>query len=286
MSASKFLKSFFARFVQNQTTTYAASVAFYTALSLAPLLILFVTLTSTMTSGFEEAFEYQVQELVGNDAASAVALIITNAKERPDLASVSGFFGALTLLLSASLIFGELREAMNRIFETSAPVIENETVFHVVKSFLRDRVLQAGFALSFVFIMMVSLILSSLLSSTFKTEQSVWKLINIVGSFFFYAGVFGLVFRFLPSGRTRWKESMLGGLITAVLFVIGKEVIGIYLGKSALGSAYGAAGSVIVLLVWVYYSAMITFIGAHVSAILLVKQKQDLTAHPGARTSA
>lgn len=274
MTSSAFIKSFFARFVKDQTTTYAASVAFYTALSLAPLLILFVTLTSTMTSGFQEAFEIQVQELVGSDAAKAVSLIINNAKERPDLASLSGFFGALTLLLSASLIFGELRDAMNRIFKTPAPEIENENVWQVVKGLLRDRILHAGFALSFVFIMIVSLILSSILTATFKSEQTIWKLVNVIGSFLFYAGIFGLVFRFLPNGRTRWRESMLGGLLTALLFVIGKEVIGLYLGKSALGSAYGAAGSVIVLLVWVYYSAMITFIGAHVSAILLARDTQ------------
>lgn len=269
MSAASFFKSFFARFVKDQTTTYAASVAFYTALSLAPLLILFVTITSKMTTGFQESFEFQVQQLVGIDAAKAVSLIITNAKDRPDLASLSGLFGTLTLLLSASLIFGELREAMNRIFQTPMPDTSNETFMEVVLHLIRDRVLQVGLALSFVFIMIVSLIFSSVLSAAFKSDQSLWKIINIAASFFFYAGVFGLVFRYLPNGRTRWKESLLGGLLTAFLFVVGKELIGLYLGKSALGSAYGAAGSVIVLLVWVYYSAMITFIGAHVSALLL-----------------
>ncbi len=261
--------------MRDRTTTYAASVAFYTALSLAPILILFVTLTSRMTSGFQSEFEYQVLALVGADAAQAVSLIITNAKERPDLASLSGLFGAATLLLSASLIFGELREAMNRIFETTPPTDDSETFLQITFHFVRDRLLHIGMALTFIFIMIVSLIFSSVLSATFKSDQSVWNVVNVVASFVFYVGVFALVFRYLPNRRTKWVESAKGGVITAFLFVVGKELIGLYLGKSALGSAYGAAGSVIVLLVWVYYSALITFVGAHVSAILLRKNARS-----------
>lgn len=263
-----FMKSLFARFVRDQTTTYAASVAFYTSLSLAPILILFITLTSTMSPGFQDAFQYQVLALVGPDAAEAVRLIISNAKERPDLASWSGVVGILTLLLSASLIFGELREAMNRIFQTYTPAKDDETFFDFAKTFIRDRLFHIGMALSFVFIMIVSLIFSSLLAATFQTDTTLWKVVNILASFIFYVLMFALVFRYLPNCRTRWKASLRGGFLTAFLFVVGKELIGLYLGKSALGSAYGAAGSIIVLLVWVYYSALITFVGAHVSAML------------------
>lgn len=272
MTLSLFAKSFFARFMRNQTNTFAASVAFYTALSLAPLLILFVTFTSQMSPSFRDAFEYQVQSLVGRDAAEAVNLITSNAKDRPDLASWSGFFGLATLLLSASLIFGELREAMNRIFETPIPNDDDETFCQIVFHFVRDRLWQVGLALTFVFLMIVSLIFSSVLSATFGSDQTLWTWVNVVASFVFYAGLFALVFRYLPHRRTAWRESGMGGLLTAFLFVVGKEVIGMYLGKSALGSAYGAAGSVIVLLVWVYYSALITFIGAHVSALLLISE--------------
>jgi membrane protein len=272
-----FLKSLFARFVRDQTTTYAASVAFYTALSLAPILILFITLTSAMSPEFQDAFQYQVLALVGPDAAEAVRLIITNAKARPDLASWSGLVGVMTLLLSASLIFGELREAMNRIFQTFTPARDDETAFEFLKNFLRDRLFHIGMALSFLFIMIVSLIFSSLLSATFRSDTAVWKVVNVVTSFVFYAFVFALVFRYLPNCRTRWRPSLKGGFLTAFLFVVGKELIGLYLGKSAIGSAYGAAGSIIVLLAWVYYSAVITFIGAHVSALLPTKKAE---AHP------
>lgn len=274
MNISRFLKSFFARFVGARTTTYAASVAFYTALSLAPMLILFVSLTSRMSADFQESFFFQVDSLVGPEAAQAVNLIINGAKDRPDLASRSGLFGIMTLLFSAGLIFGELREAMNTIFRTQIAVPQPETFRHWVTYFLRDRIFQIGFAVSFIFIMIVSLIFSSLLAATFRSNEQVWHVLNIAVSFAFYIFAFAMVFRYMPQRRTHWRESVLGGLITAFLFVIGKELIGLYLGKRALGSAYGAAGSVIVLLVWVYYSGLITFVGAHVSAILLDRRNE------------
>ncbi|CAN5653716.1 YihY/virulence factor BrkB family protein [soil metagenome] len=275
MTIKSFLKSFFARFVSAHTTTYAASVAFYTALSLAPLLILFVTFTSQMSADFQQSFSFQIDSLVGSEAAKAVNLIINGAKDRTDLASLSGLFGFVTLLISASLIFGELREAMNTIFQTSKPADDSETIAHMVVHFMRDRVFQIGIAISFLFLMIVSLIFSSILSATFRSNESVWHAVDVCTSFGFYIFIFALEFRYVPTRRTPWRESLLGGVITALLFVIGKELIGLYIGKSALGSAYGAAGSVIVLLVWVYYSGLITFVGAHVSAILLDSKKEE-----------
>lgn len=279
MAPTVFLKSFFARFARVQTSTFAASVAFYTTLSLAPILILFVTLTSRMTNSFQSEFEYQVLALLGPEAAEAintiVGSVVSNAKARPDLATFSGIVGTVMLLLSSGLVFGELREAINRIFETANPPDDSETTLEVVLHFIRDRLVHVGFALVFIVLMAVSLLLSSFLSSAFSVEQSVWKAFNVVASFFFYAGLFALVFRYLPNRRTQWRGSLFGGFITSLLFVIGKELIGLYLGQSALGSAYGAAGSVVVLLAWVYYSAMITFVGAHVSAMLLLKKTPD-----------
>lgn len=282
MTPSDFAKSFFARFSRIPTSTYAASVAFYATLSLAPILILFVTLASLMTSTFQEEFEYRVLVFLGSEASVAVntvvGFIVSNAKARPDLATVSGIVGTVMLLFSAGLVFGELREAINRIFETTNPPDDSETALEVVFHFLRDRCLHIGFALVFIVLMAVSLVLSSFLSSAFKPADSQWTVLNVIASFLFCAGLFALVFRYLPNRRTQWRGSLMGGLITSLLFVAGKELIGIYLGRSALGSAYGAAGSIVVLLVWVYYSALITFVGAHVSAMLLLGKSADVIA--------
>lgn len=264
-----FFTSFFDRFQRDHTTTLASSLAYYTALSLAPLVILFVTLSSKLSPGLQQTFITQVQGLVGTDAAKTFEIVIENAKERPDLATASGLFGALTLLLSASLIFGEMKTALNLIFESSEIKDKSASTLKAILQFLKERVLNAGLALSFIFIMIVSLVASSVISATFHSEQDIWRYVNILISFVSYVGVFTLIYRYLPNRKIRWIPALKGGAITASLFVVGKELIGLYLGNSALGSSYGAAGSVIVLLVWVYYSALITFIGAHVSSLLV-----------------
>jgi membrane protein len=264
-----FTGSFIDRFNRDQTTTLAASLAFYTALSLAPLLILFITFSARISDTVQKNFISQAQALVGMDAAKAIEMIINSAKDRPDLVSTSGIFGILTLLFSASLIFGELRSALNQIFEIKVPPPASESLMNGVWNFLKAKFLHIGYALSFIFIMIVSLIASSVISATFHSEEATiaW-VINILVSLISYIGLFTLLFHYLPNAFVPWRRAFQGGMITALLFVVGKELIGIYLGNSAVGSSYGAAGSVIVLLVWVYYSAMITFVGAHVSSLL------------------
>ncbi len=270
-----FAASFIERFNRDQTTTLAASLAFYTALSLAPLLILFITFSAGLSPSVQKNFVIQTESLVGIDAAKAIEMIINSAKDRPDLVSTSGIFGLLTLLLSASLIFGELRSALNQIFEIKFETPASETLFHSVWGFVKAKFLHVGFALSFIFIMIVSLIASSIISVAVQSDHaSIVRLINILASLVSYIGLFTLLFHYLPNTRVSWKVALHGGLITAFLFVVGKELIGLYLGNSAVGSSYGAAGSVIVLLIWVYYSAMITFVGAHVSSLLSAQGKK------------
>lgn len=274
MSFRTFLKSLFARFDLEQTSTFAASLSYYTALSLAPLLIIFISVSSKFSGNLLENFISQVHALIGPDAAAAFELVVQNAKERPDLASSSGVVGIVTLLFSASLIFGELKTALNHIISKKNQPIPEMTNGQMVWHFLKSRVLHIGFALSFIFLMVVSLTISSVISATFSSYQEFYRILNIGVSFLFYVGIFSLLFRYLPDQKIFWRNSFHGGIITAVLFVLGKELIGLYIGNSAVGSAYGAAGSIIVLLVWVYYSSLITFIGAHVSALLFWKDSK------------
>ena len=273
MRMKQFLTSLSDRFLVAQTTTLAASLSYYTALSLAPLLILFISISSRLDSHLQQTFISQMRSLVGPDAAETFELVIKNANERPDLASASGIAGLLTLLFSASLIFGELRVALNQIFNHMAPMSDVVlTTWQSVLKFLKQRIFHIGLVLSFLFIMIVSLMLSSVITASFSSEKAIWGSVNVLVSLIFYVTSFTLLFRYLPDSRIKWAQAFRGGFITALLFVIGKELIGLYLGNSAIGSAYGAAGSIIVLLVWVYYSALITFIGAHVSSLLLWKE--------------
>lgn len=248
--------------------TWAASLSFYTSLSLAPLLMLFVTVSAQLGTDLTEGFLNQVQGLVGPDAARGIAIVIENAKARPDLASISGIVGTVTLLLSASLVFGELRAALNAIFKPQAQADAEMGFVRTTLVFLKERVLQMGLVFGFIFTMLVSLGVSTAISAMIgSSEATALSVVNIAVSMALYIAIFTLLFRFLPKGRLPWKQAVRGGGLTALLFVTGKELIGLYLGNSAISSAYGAAGSIIVLLAWVYYSALITFVGAHLSCL-------------------
>lgn len=261
------------RFQQKQTTTWAASLAFYTALSLAPLLMLFLIVSSQLGADLQNVFLNQIDNLMGSQASDAVAAIIASSQSRPDLMSVSGTVSILILLLSASLIFGELRTALNVIFD-KPEVTENFTFLHSTWLFFKVRVLQMGLVLGFLFIMIVSLVISTAISASLtRNESLLGATLNIIFSGALYQFLFTILFHFLPEERVSWRRSFYGGAISAALFVIGKEFIGIYLGRSALSSSYGAAGSILVLLGWVYYSAIIIFVGAHASFLLHARKK-------------
>lgn len=265
-----FLSRFFDKFSRDETTTLAASLAFYTALSMAPLLILFVAVAARLSDQLLSEFLINTESLVGAEAAEAVRIVIEGARSRTDLTSIAGLLGLATLLVSASLIFGQLRTALNRIFNVQAPDTSQAGYLHMAWQFLRERVTHILFALIGIVCLVLTLMASSFLSATFQEEAGRRAMLaNVAVSFVFYVLFFTAVFRYLPDKRQPWRSALGGGLLTAVFFEIGKEILGLYLGKSAIGSAYGAAGSLIVLLVWVYYSTLITFIGAQISSILM-----------------
>lgn len=254
--------------------TLAASLAFYTTLSLAPILILFVTISAHLDNHLQQAFLLQVKDIVGEDAALTFNLIFENAKLRPDLSSISGVGGVLTLMLSAGLIFGQMRDALNEIFHTQSKPLEQSPVWKTLWLFIKTNFFQSGLALGFIILMIISLGVSAFLSATalFLDNAFLINILNIAVSGLIYVGLYTMLFRFVPRRHLPWKQSFKGGFLTALLFLVGKELIGVYLGNSAVGSAYGAAGSFVLLLVWVYYSALIVLIGAHISFLLTKKE--------------
>lgn len=264
----KFWPRFWEKFSTDETTTLAASLAFYTALSMAPLLILFVTVCSLLDPVLLGEFQMQIQTVMGADAAQAVRMVFNSAKTHQNLTSLAGAFGAITLLLSASLIFGELRFALNRIFGVKAREPKRPGFVAASVLFVEEKLLHIGLALAFIAVLVVSVTASSLISGFLRSDKQFYATVLNVGiSFVFYVALFSLVFRYLPDRRQAWWHTFKGATFTAVLFVFGKELVGLYLGTSAVGSAYGAAGSFVALMVWVYYSTLITFVGAHISAI-------------------
>lgn len=263
------IERFFEKFSKDETTTLAASLAFYMALSLAPLVILFVAISSKFSAELQSDFMARVEGIMGDDAARAVGLVIEGAKSRADLTSLAGIFGVVTILISASLIFGQLRVALNRIFGVEPPTSNLDSFFSLAKQFVKERLAHMGMALIFILILIGSLIVSSVFSSSFEEGRNyLARSLSIGVSFSCYILIFTAIFRYLPDAHQPWRRALQGGLLTAMLFEIGKELLGIYIGRSAVGSAYGAAGSLIVLLVWVYYSTLIIFVGAQMSSLL------------------
>ena len=272
LDPQKFIILFISRFVDCRTTTWAASVAFYTALSLAPVLIIFLALSPLIDSSLKASFVHEVGQLTGANGAHAIEMILTNAEERIDLMSISGVIGTVTLVISASLVFGELRAAFSEILDSHPEPPVDPSYFHHIWMFIKSRFFQMGLALGFVFIMITSLLISAGISAAISLKENPFGDLTYplyaFFSFILYIAVFLILFRFLPQSHLPWRESAEAATMTSVLFVIGKELVGSYLGHSSLRSSYGAAGSVIVLLAWVYYSAMIIFVGAHMSFIL------------------
>lgn len=258
------LKETFADWNKHEAPRLGAALAFYTILSLSPLVILVVALVGLFfdRSTAQTHILNQVQGMIGAEGGKAVESMLANA-HKPSSGILGTIVGLLTLLFGASGVFGELRSAMNKIWEV--PPKETSGIWGM----LRERFFSFGMVLSIGFLLMVSLLLSTALAAIGKffggilpVPASVLAIINFLFSFLAISVLFALIFKFVPETKIPWRDVRVGAIATALLFTIGKTLIGLYLGKASVGSAYGAAGSLIVVIVWVYYSAQIFFFGA------------------------
>ena len=241
-----------------------AALAFYTLFSIAPLLLIVLSVMG-FVFGAEAArgeIAQQLQNLMGEQSALTVQALLQNANKPTD-GMVATIIGVLLLLIGATTVFGELQSALDRIWR--AP--ERLPISGIIP-FLRSRLLSFGMIFGIGFILMVSLIFNAalLVFSQWWSVQFKWLIIinsvNLVFSFVMTTAMFALIYKYIPSVKIRWREVWLGALITAALFTVGKYLIGLYMTKSAVASGFGAAGSVVALLVWVYYSAQIFLLGA------------------------
>ncbi|MBC7370395.1 MAG: YihY/virulence factor BrkB family protein [Bdellovibrionaceae bacterium] len=271
---------FSAKLSRDDIFNMSASLSFYTALSLAPLLILMITFVSLMGPGFSAKLVGEIQNLVGGQAADVIALITKSAESKLEVRNLAGLFGVLTLLVSAGGVFGELRYSLNKIFDVPPIDFEKaaeESFFKSGTTFLKQKVFNVGMVLTFVFISIVSLVISSIMSFILDgAEQVLGQILNFGVSILVFTILFGAIYYFLPQRRIKPRVAIVSGITTAVLFSIGKTLIGLYLGQSAVGSAYGAAGSMIVLLTWVYYSSAIIFISAELSHRIYDKRTETI----------
>jgi membrane protein len=194
------------------------------------------------------------------------------------MAGIAGIAGMVTLLFSAGAIFGELRMSLNKIFQVDKSKLEHpdESFLRSTWRFLKDKLFNMGMVLAFVFISIVSLLVSSALSFFLKGDVAVLgQTVNFLVSLAVFGLLFGSLYYFLPQTKISAKIAITSGVITGLLFSLGKSLIGLYLGQSAVGSMYGAAGSLIVVLVWVYYSSAVIFVSAEIANEICKEDKNE-----------
>jgi membrane protein len=248
------------RFAETDLLTHAASLAFYALISLAPLLVLLLWLTASLYPAARESLIAEIGALAGGGAAAVAGTVIENASRRPDVGSLAGVWSTLLLLVGATAVFARLQGTLNLVFRSDSRRLAG------VAAWLRKRVLSFGVVLSLGFLLLVSISLTTAVQLLFAGMPSLLPLAGNAASLLLYALAFALLYHFLPDRRVRWRQAMVGGAITASLFVLGRWAIGLYLAHAAPGSAYGSMGTLVLLLVWMYYAAIVFFTGALVTA--------------------
>lgn len=260
-----------AGFQRHHAPRLGAALAFYTLLSLSPLLLFVLAIVGPIFGNDAVRGEIQTQftGLVGVEGAKVVEAIVADT-QKPAAGFLATTIGILILVFGATGVFVELQEALNTIWEVF-PDPSHSTIWVLI----RDRILSFTIICGMAFLLLVSLLFNAFLSATQGMitgwlPESQWMsgIINTVTSFLLTAAMFAMIFKRLPHANPPWSDVWIGACITAVLFAAGKELIGLYLGQAAVGSAYGAAGSLVVLLVWVYYSTQILLFGAEMTQVI------------------
>lgn len=263
----------------------ASSLAFYSALSMAPLLIIALAIYSVIGEGSKEVLLHQLETLIGPHASETMRSISVNASQDASLRDIAGAIGIFSLLISAGAIFGHMRSAFNKIFEApKAPNSENLPFVRKVYQEVKKRFFDVGLVLLFIAVALVSVLVSSGISMFLKGQEAVLgHFASFALSLLIFTVFFSLLYYFLPQVRVSKKIALASGLLTAILFTIGKSLIAYFLGRSAMASPFGAAGSLLVLLVWVYYSSVIVFISAEIAHEVMGNGKKPEQAVTPAR---
>lgn len=247
-----------------------AALAYYTIFSIAPLLLIVIAIAGLWFDRqlAQEQIFGQIGGLVGENGAKAIEGIM-KAADKPHAGMVATVVGIVTLLFGATGVFIQLQDALNTIWEVKPKPGRG------IKGFIRHRVLSLAMVFGIGFLLLVSLVVSAglaaagkWLSGSMPGGEQLWQAINFIVSLAVFSCMFTLMFKYLPDVKVSWHDVWLGGVITAFLFALGKFTLGMYLGRSSVTSAYGAAGSLIIVLLWVYYSAQILFLGAEFTQVI------------------
>ncbi|MDZ8053373.1 MAG: YihY/virulence factor BrkB family protein [Aulosira sp. ZfuVER01] len=275
----KLFQETFKEWSEDKASRLAAALAYYTIFSIAPLLIIVIAIVGAVFG--EEAARgeivRQIQGLVGRQGAEFIETAIQNANQ-PETGTIASIISIFVLLLGATGLFNELQDALNTIWEVKTKPGAG------VNNMVRQRALSFAMVLGIGFLLLVSLVISAGLTAlvTFFSNlvpgfDWIWQIVNFLLSFAITTVLFGLIFKVLPDVKITWSDVLIGASITSLLFSIGRFLLGQYLGNGSFGSTYGAAGSVVVILAWIYYAAQILFFGAEFTQVYARRYGSGIT---------
>jgi membrane protein len=268
-----FLKETVFAFIEDDALSRGAAMAFYAVTALAPVMLIVISIAGLAfgEDAARNALTGQFQSLMGKQSADLLQSAVEAAGKRSS-GIIGTVIGLATLLITASGVFGEMQSALNRIWMTAPTGV-------TVSGLLRARIVSLGLVAALGFLMIVSLVISAALSALgdfLNTILPFGKLIlsslNEVISFGLIAILFGSIYKILPDKKLHWHDVMMGAVVTTVLFGIGKSLIGLYLGSSAVASTYGAAGGLMLVLLWTYYSSQVFLLGAEFTKVYTLRR--------------
>ena len=251
LTLKKHLNKFADDINRHEVFTLAGSLAYTTALALAPFILILLSLASLLGTKLQEKLYLQLASSVGEKAGVAILQIVQNAKKSTTLSGISGLIGFLILIVSASAIFAQLRIALNKINDHQSI---NQSGMWI---FFKDRFLSMGLVFGFAFLSIASLMVSITLSLFLNDGNDLlWESASFIVNIILFTALFTAIYRVIPSDKLAWSRCRFSGFVSAIFYLIGKNLIGLYLATAGVESAYGAAGSLIAFLIWVYYTAL------------------------------
>ena len=275
----------FSEWSRHKGPRLGASLAFYTLLSLTPLLLVVVSVAGLVfgPKAAESQVVWQIQSLVGSEAANGIQAVLEGTRHSTH-GIIATAIGLLTLLFGASGVLIELRDALNTIWEIPPA---QTTGFRTLMQMARERLFSFALVLAIGFILLVSLVMNAAIAALgafsarfLPMPEVLLHLLNAVFSFVVITALFAAIYKVVPETKIQWQDVFLGSAVTSLLFTIGKLLIGLYLGKASFASTYGAAASVVVLIVWVYYSGQIFFLGAEFTKVFANRYGSQPNRHP------
>jgi membrane protein len=259
----------FKEWQEDNASRIAAALAYYAVFSISPLLVIAIAIAGTFfgQQTAQDQITEQLTALVGKDGVQPVLMALDNISQ-PEIRGVASLISVGVLLLGASGFFAQLQDALNTVWKVKPQPGQGIWIF------VRKRVSSFLMVLAIGLLLILSLILSAVVSTLSKYQADylpgwaiLWENLDFVVSLGLMTFIFALMFKYVPDAKIAWKDVFVGSVITALLFLFGKFLLGVYLSKGSLGSAYGAAGSLIVLLAWIYYSAQIILFGAEFTQV-------------------